>query len=61
MLSRPSPRIPALQVTLLLRDPYLCKDINEMHCNSRYLKVRGTCEEGLEAWAWVENSGGEAA
>jgi glycerol-3-phosphate dehydrogenase len=29
-----------LQVTLLLRDPYLCKDINELHCNTRYLKVR---------------------
>lgn len=28
------------QVTLLLRDPYLCKDINELHCNTRYLKVR---------------------
>lgn len=27
-----------LQVTLLLRDPYLCKDINELHCNTRYLK-----------------------
>lgn len=27
------------QVTMLLRDPYLCKDINEQHCNTRYLKV----------------------
>lgn len=27
------------QVVLLLRDPYLCKDINEQHCNTRYLKV----------------------
>ena len=28
---------PDLQVSLLLRDPYLCKDINEDHRNSRYL------------------------
>lgn len=28
-----------LNVTLLLRDPYVCKDINERHINSRYLKV----------------------
>ena len=30
---------PGVQVVLLLRDPYLCKDINEAHCNTRYLKV----------------------
>jgi glycerol-3-phosphate dehydrogenase (NAD+) len=29
---------PWLQVTLLLRDPYLCKDINHSHVNTRYLK-----------------------
>lgn len=28
---------PALQVSLLLRDAYLCRDINEKHRNSRYL------------------------
>ncbi len=28
---------PDLNVVLLLRDPYLCKDINERHTNSRYL------------------------
>ena len=28
-----------LNVTLLLRDPYVCKDINERHVNTRYLKV----------------------
>jgi len=28
---------PQLNVVLLLRDPYLCKDINEKHCNTRYL------------------------
>jgi glycerol-3-phosphate dehydrogenase (NAD+) len=28
---------PHLQVSLLLRDAYLCKDINETHCNTRYL------------------------
>jgi len=28
---------PDLEVVLLLRDPYLCKDINETHRNSRYL------------------------
>lgn len=28
---------PDLQVSLLLRDAYLCRDINEKHCNSRYL------------------------
>ncbi|CAK0787504.1 hypothetical protein CVIRNUC_010724 [Coccomyxa viridis] len=27
-----------LNVTLLLRDPYVCKDINERHVNTRYLK-----------------------
>jgi ribosomal protein L37AE/L43A len=28
-----------LEVVLLLRDPYLCKDINQQHCNTKYLKV----------------------
>jgi glycerol-3-phosphate dehydrogenase (NAD+) len=28
-----------LKVTLLLRDPYVCKGINERHVNTRYLKV----------------------
>jgi glycerol-3-phosphate dehydrogenase (NAD+) len=28
---------PGLEIVLLLRDPYLCKDINEMHRNTRYL------------------------
>lgn len=28
-----------MEVVLLLRDPYLCKDINTHHCNTRYLKV----------------------
>ena len=28
-----------LNVMLLLRDPYVCKDINERHVNTRYLKV----------------------
>lgn len=28
---------PGLHVTLLLRDAYLCRDINELHCNTRYL------------------------
>lgn len=28
-----------LNVTLLLRDPYVCRDINERHVNTRYLKV----------------------
>lgn len=28
---------PWLHVTLLLRDPYLCRDINEYHINTRYL------------------------
>jgi len=28
---------PHLQVSLLLRDAYLCRDINETHCNTRYL------------------------
>ncbi|KAK9810164.1 hypothetical protein WJX72_005939 [[Myrmecia] bisecta] len=27
-----------LNVTLLLRDPYVCKDINNTHVNTRYLK-----------------------
>ncbi len=29
-----------IEVAMVLRDPYLCKDINELHCNTRYLKVR---------------------
>lgn len=29
---------PEIQVVLLLRDAYLCRDINELHCNTRYLK-----------------------
>lgn len=29
-----------LDVTLLLRDPYVCQDINMLHCNRRYLEVR---------------------
>ena len=28
-----------LQVTLLLRDPYICNDITVKHVNTRYLKV----------------------
>ena len=28
-----------LQVTLLLRDPYICNDITVNHVNTRYLKV----------------------
>lgn len=28
---------PRLEVVLLLRDPYLCKDINDKHYNTRYL------------------------
>lgn len=28
-----------LDVVLLLRDPYLCKDINTLHCNTKYLSV----------------------
>ena len=29
-----------LNVTLLLRDPYVCQEINTLHCNRRYLEVR---------------------
>ncbi|KAG2445971.1 hypothetical protein HXX76_000574 [Chlamydomonas incerta] len=29
---------PDLEVVLLVRDPYLCKDINQLHENTRYLK-----------------------
>ena len=31
-----------MQVVLLLRDQSLCDDINNLHCNSRYLPVRLT-------------------
>jgi hypothetical protein len=31
-----------LDVVLLLRDPYLCHDINSKHINSKYLAVRHT-------------------
>lgn len=30
---------PDMEVVLLLRDPYLCLDINTKHCNTKYLKV----------------------
>lgn len=30
---------PDLDVVLLLRDPYLCHDINSKHINSKYLAV----------------------
>jgi glycerol-3-phosphate dehydrogenase len=30
---------PSLDVVLLLRDPYMCKDINTRHVNSKYLPV----------------------
>lgn len=29
-----------LDVTMLLRDPYVCQDINTLHRNRRYLDVR---------------------
>lgn len=29
---------PNTKIVLLLRDPVLCRDINELHCNTRYLK-----------------------
>jgi glycerol-3-phosphate dehydrogenase len=32
---------PSLDVVLLLRDPYLCHDINSKHINSKYLAVSG--------------------
>ena len=31
-----------LSVMMLLRDPYVCKDINSSHINSRYLQVGST-------------------
>jgi hypothetical protein len=36
------------QVVLLLRDPYLARDINTLHCNTRYLKAssRGSSPQG---------------
>lgn len=38
-------------MTLLLRDPYVCKDINERHVNSRYLKViHSVVPRELHAW-----------
>ena len=39
-----------LSVTLLLRDPYVCRDINELHINTRYLKV-------LPAGCYVDAAG----
>lgn len=46
-------------MTLLLRDPYLCRDINELHCNTRYLKVSQVdgipCAAGLgmiHSYSW---------
>ncbi len=31
---------PNVEVVLLVRDPYLCRDINTLHENTRYLQVR---------------------
>lgn len=50
-----------LDVVLLLRDPYLCRDINTLHCNTKYLKVRcGSCvcmQARCVAWNNVERRG----
>lgn len=40
-------RAGGLQVVLLLRDAQLCADINESHCNTKYLKVRVAFVLGL--------------
>lgn len=45
---------PQLDVVLLLRDPYLCKDINSSHCNTKYLPVR---QGGLGAGAAAADRG----
>ncbi len=34
---------PDLEVYMLLRDPLLARDINSLHCNTRYLKVWAGC------------------
>ena len=41
-----------LQITLLLRDPSICKEINHEHVNYRYLKV---CHSGLHIRRQVLN------
>lgn len=41
---------PDMEVVLLLRDPYLCLDINTKHCNTKYLKVSRT---GGQEKRWV--------
>ena len=30
----------SLEVVMLMRDPYVCRDINHTHINARYLQVR---------------------
>jgi len=35
---------PDLVVTLLLRDPRVCADINTLHVNTRYLKARAAAK-----------------
>jgi pimeloyl-ACP methyl ester carboxylesterase len=37
---------PDLVVTLLLRDPRVCADINTLHVNTRYLKARAAAGPG---------------
>jgi hypothetical protein len=47
-----------LEVVLLLRDPYLCQDINQRHSNTKYLKVcarrlRAVCARvALQGCSW---------
>lgn len=41
----------SLQITLLLRDPYICNDINTKHVNTRYMKVR--CADWASAYMLV--------
>ncbi len=53
-----------LDVVLLVRDPYLCKDINQLHCNTRYLKVsllEVLCRvsmHGRVSWGWASRGAG---
>ena len=35
-------------MTLLLRDPYVCRDINEQHINTRYLKVNASAHRSAD-------------
>ena len=41
-----------LNVMMLLRDPYICKEINKSHINSRYLQVCCHVSKSFPRYIW---------